>query len=294
MSGKIDGRKAVVVNSGKIYSTNTDFAMRYGYPDAAHSIWDGMADKRSPLANGEEVTLLVSGPHSSHRNVPILWIVEKPNGDRYIIGEDGLDFIKEPDVLALIANLSTRLTEVERKLAKVDGMEPPAPVKQERLQTKPLTRDDVIALAKENVEVLTIRYSSPSARTEFVVNRGKRTVVALRYYCGMVVNRGIAKCAPDDTFNVHIGRAIALRRALGLDVPDYYVNAPKPTEARVGDVVLFRSVVSDRSFVTTLTERCPHNDGDEAYGNNAFYHSKCGGWIADKQYTVIDDSREEV
>src|SRR5690606_16781160 len=71
---------------------------------------------------------------------------------------------------------------------------------------------------------------------EFVVNREKRTVVALlvHRFDGSkrqpVIARGIAKCAPDDCFNVHIGKVIALRRALGLEVPDEYLNAPQPTE----------------------------------------------------------------
>ena len=54
---------------------------------------------------------------------------------------------------------------------------------------------------------------------------------------GKVYARGIAKCSPDDCFNVHIGKAIALRRALGEDVPHEYINAPQPTEVRVGDII---------------------------------------------------------
>src|SRR5699024_6527622 len=74
---------------------------------------------------------------------------------------------------------------------------------------------------------------------EFVVNKEKRTVVALLrgWGSGTIVKRGIAKCAPKDCFNVHIGKAIALRRALGLEVPDEYLNAPQPTEVREGDIV---------------------------------------------------------
>ena len=55
--------------------------------------------------------------------------------------------------------------------------------------------------------------------------------------------RGIAKAAPDDCFNVHIGKAIALHRALGLEVPDEYLNAPQPTEVRVGDAVRLSSMI---------------------------------------------------
>jgi hypothetical protein len=116
------------------------------------------------------------------------------------------------------------------------------------------TRAEVIELAKRDVEnridgdgYFNLRIDNEIVGTyttrkcEFVVNRQKRTVVALIVDTSnsKVIRRGIAKCAPGDCFNIHIGKAIALRRALGLDVPDYYVNAPQPTEAQVGDVVRF-------------------------------------------------------
>ncbi|MGF9711650.1 hypothetical protein [Paenibacillus naphthalenovorans] len=129
---------------------------------------------------------------------------------------------------------------------------------------KPLTRDDVIERAKADVaELITtdIPFMVPALSgekqsfypdtdgflgacdvVEFVVNRDKRTVVALiREIDGEVWARGIAKCAPGDVFNTHIGRAISLRRALGLEVPDEYVNAPQPTEVKAGDVVRLRN-----------------------------------------------------
>nr|MDF9460586.1 hypothetical protein [Bacillus pumilus] len=98
-------------------------------------------------------------------------------------------------------------------------------------------RDEVVAQAKEDVKYLVRRCFT--ARTEFIVNAEKRTVVAIRkaFGNGRVISKGIAKCAPDDCFNAHIGKAIALRRALGLEVPSEYLNVPRPTEVRVGDVV---------------------------------------------------------
>lgn len=70
-------------------------------------------------------------------------------------------------------------------------------------------------------------------RVRYIVNRDKRTVVALLELKlkGTVWGRGIAKCAPDDDFDVNIGKAIALRRALGLPVPDEYLNAPQEVSA---------------------------------------------------------------
>src|SRR5690554_4090460 len=61
---------------------------------------------------------------------------------------------------------------------------------------------------------------SHMTETEFIVNKEKRTVVALvrGIYSGDIHAKGIAKCAPDDVFNADIGKAIALGRALGLDV----------------------------------------------------------------------------
>ncbi|MCA0117385.1 hypothetical protein LCD32_00040, partial [Bacillus sp. RSS_NA_20] len=58
---------------------------------------------------------------------------------------------------------------------------------------------------------------------------------------GCIRERGISKCAPNDCFNAHIGKAIALRRALGLEVPSEYLNVPQPTDVRVGDVVNYRN-----------------------------------------------------
>ncbi|MFG3444505.1 hypothetical protein ACGFZ1_07370 [Bacillus velezensis] len=98
-------------------------------------------------------------------------------------------------------------------------------------------RDEIVEQAKVDVSGLFKR--DIGYRHDFIVNSEKRTVVALRksFVEGYVRDRGIAKAAPDDCFNVHIGKAIALRRALGLAVPDEYLNAPQPTEVRVGDVI---------------------------------------------------------
>lgn len=99
-------------------------------------------------------------------------------------------------------------------------------------QLKPLTRAMVVERAKEYVEKNANKY----IKVSFVVNEEKRTVVALEiglklgdgklseYVCG----RGISKCQPDDVFNVHIGKAIALARMLREDVPDHFLKSPLP------------------------------------------------------------------
>lgn len=115
-------------------------------------------------------------------------------------------------------------------------------------------RAEVIQRAKEVLEVwkrnsfvglgdyqnseLPSPYNHWSMIAEFVINPEKRTVVALlkcRETLRLATSR-IAKCSPRDVFNEHIGKAIALGRALGKDVSEFE-NAVQPTIA-VGQKIL--------------------------------------------------------
>jgi hypothetical protein len=175
---------------------------------------------------------------------------------------------------AEIQSLKERVTALEQ-LTK--GSDAPA--------SRQLTRDDIIEMAKRDIEALkdprdgfyTV-YSVINCFADFKINHDKRTVVALLrgYETKKVYARGIAKCHPDDCFNAHIGRAIALRRALGLEVPEAYLNAPHPTEVKRGDIVYLRNV---NEYVTAK-----------------------GGWLLDElnvqlrhnDAKVVDDTRAEV
>lgn len=98
----------------------------------------------------------------------------------------------------------------------------------------------------------------------FIVNEDKRTVVALvkGLFSGRVYRKGIAKCAPSDVFNVHIGKAIALGRAYGLDTTEFE-QAPQPDEVVPGmEVIRFNKhgdYLGDERVdsVKVLTERGP-------------------------------------
>jgi hypothetical protein len=165
-------------------------------------------------------------------------------------------------------------------------------------------RDEIVEQAKQDIKKI-VRvgrsYLTPGDTgnytyrhrvfyVEFVVNRKKRTVVALvrDARTGEVRERGKAKCAPDDCFNVHIGKAIALRRALGLDVPDEYLNAPQPTEVRVGDIV--KSKRTGR--VCKVNRFCEDEILDSTWGR-PFYIDGVGGWLGTEQVNIIDDSRDD-
>lgn len=155
---------------------------------------------------------------------------------------------------------------------------------------KPLTRAEVIAKATADVaELLAQNHpgvggegawftdadgSTICDRAEFVVNREKRTVAALLRYVELgeeddnkVWRKATAKAAPDDVFHAEIGKAIALRRALGLTVPSEYTDAPKPEEKRVG----MRVVSEDKTFRLISPPAFPKNGEAHVgafHGNN--------------------------
>lgn len=143
-------------------------------------------------------------------------------------------------------------------------------------------RDEVVEKAKEDVrELLNSAYGYDH---EFIVNSAKRAVVYLRKVVGRtsIGLRGIAKCAPNDCFNAHIGKAIALRRALRLPMPVVYLNVPQPTEVRVGDVVRGRTAFSMDTYEETVRKIA---------GGKYEYASGGYDYVDTVNFVTIDDSR---
>ncbi|KMK75406.1 hypothetical protein [Alkalihalobacillus pseudalcaliphilus] len=167
-------------------------------------------------------------------------------------------------------------------------------------EDKQRMRDEIVERAKADVEDLLQHNHTESVAggvwfvntviavktdfCKFVVNKEKRVVVALviDIHNNSVYTKGIAKCAPNDCFNVHIGKAISLRRALGLHVPTEYLNAPQPTEVRIGDIM--------KVFVWGNGVRIVNKAGG-IHGIMNMYAEK---YFADGKASIIDDSREGV
>jgi hypothetical protein len=172
-------------------------------------------------------------------------------------------------------------------------------VKEDRKFSAQLTRDDIIEMAKRDIEALKNSKDGQYYKVgyyhcfaDFIINRERRTVVALLrgVHSKKVYARGIAKCHPDDCFNAHIGRAIALRRSLGLEVPNEYLNAPQPTEVRVGDIIQWEHVDCDYQVIS-LENKFPNVIGINRDGSR---FEACGGNFYHHGMKIIDDSREEV
>jgi len=180
----------------------------------------------------------------------------------------------------------------DAQLDRIDGMtaeELTKEVQQDR-------RDRIIEKAKKDIDGLRHKESgfyrvairervfAQHCIIEFIINKDKRTVVAILrgFRTGKVHARGIAKCAPNDCFNAHIGKAIALRRALGLEAPGEYLNAPQPTRVRKGDIVESSIHGKDHVFKVEV------GSGEKPIAGKP--HADA---MYVKRAKIIDDSREE-
>ena len=123
---------------------------------------------------------------------------------------------------------------------------------------------------------------------QFINEKDSRTVVCLIRckYTSKIYHKGIAKCSPTDVFNIHIGKAIALGRALGKDVSEF-VEAVQPTEVVVGMNV--KSKNHDKTFYAHGF----HEDEklDDKYGRAiATRGINDPHWIGTEQVTILDDT----
>jgi hypothetical protein len=108
-------------------------------------------------------------------------------------------------------------------------------------------RKRAIEFAKESIE--TLKKSSNKLHylakgrfltdAKFFINKEKRTVVVLLkgVVSGDLYSKGVAKCDPSDVFNIHIGKAIALYRALDIEIPSLLLTAEHDSKVELGDIV---------------------------------------------------------
>ena len=118
----------------------------------------------------------------------------------------------------------------------------------ELIEPKPLTpnqqRAAIIEKAKKFVDEHKSKY-----RSEW--NIVGQTVQILIYDSnGMLMMFRQAKCNPNDVFNEHIGKAIALGRALGLDVSEFE-QAVQPNEVVPGHIIVWNESPDEPHEVVT-------------------------------------------
>jgi len=220
--------------------------------------------------------------------------------------------------MGIIEKMQAEITNLKERLAKLETQDEGVNYLDEIAQMnhgprglyidfkKKPTRDEVIEMAKRIVEALKRpgviningkphpweyrknlegEGSGIAYNAEYIVNKEKRTVVVLLrgFNFGDVIEKGIAKCDPEDCFNIHIGKAIALHRALGLDVPKEFLSAPQPTEVKVGDVIKHTNI-----FGEDYTAEIERFSGCLV----RYTKDRFDGIEVLKKAKIIDDSRE--
>ncbi|MFJ7951567.1 hypothetical protein ACIQZG_08570 [Lysinibacillus sp. NPDC096418] len=104
------------------------------------------------------------------------------------------------------------------------------------------------------------KYKNQCVRPIFHVNEKKRAITVLIYsaFGKQLIFKGLTKCNPEEVFNEHIGKAIALGRALNLDVSEFE-QAVQPTEFAVGQIIRTTHMALDDHEIIRIK------------GNNAYF-----------------------
>lgn len=153
--------------------------------------------------------------------------------------------------------LEQRVEELEKQVKELLEVFKPIKIGRDSIQAKPNNqlRKELIQESKDFVKDLTkyiknyykqdhsiygkIKhevYHWTYNKVEFSVNYKERKVSVKISGADGVKFTATAKCLPSDVFNVHLGKAIALGKVLGLDVSKF-TDAVQPDEVVVGHVV---------------------------------------------------------
>jgi hypothetical protein len=269
------GITAEVLDGGAQYSSYEEFARSAGHPDAVMQNNDSLVSAGN--IEGQVVQVLAKGLHGSRGHQPVIYVCMTNHGQKFLIGERGVKVMemKLSDFTTdqLYKEIERRAFEAGFKAGKTVGEQAngivgcdlggvpsvSAPVQ--------ITRDDIVGQARDLIEELIdhgITYNEEYGnvgngicqtkfyKVDFHVNEKKRAVTAVvettssdgskpSYGVQRVV--GVAKCDPNDCFNEFIGKAIALHRALGIEVPEELLNAPQPLSKQTGDIAEFEGKV---------------------------------------------------
>lgn len=194
--------------------------------------------KLSDLKKGDKVKFV--GPKNEHQSTKItvgkIYEIDEIdlNGDVMVIGDNN-----NPNSRPYFSKNKLHLLE---KVVEAETVEPVKSPNQQRAELIQRAREFVKSRGMSDGRF----YHSEKSlllNGEFIVNKEKRTVVCLLRgtQTRTVFSRGIAKCMPSDVFNADIGKAIALARALQIDIPQEFTVAVQPQKVVVGMMIQLSS-----------------------------------------------------
>ena len=135
-------------------------------------------------------------------------------------------------------------------------------------------------------------YKNQQVKPVFQINENKRAVTVLIYgaFSKDLLFKGLAKCIPGDVFNEWIGKAIALARALQIDIPVEFLEAVQPSEVVVGHKV--RGNYAKKTYEVPAFHSREHLGG--MFGRSiAIEGINSRAWVGEKQVKIIDDTNAQ-
>lgn len=194
--------------------------------------------------------------------------------------ESEYEVIIEPEQVPVVEEFPDELTPNEKRDELIKGSKRFILTKINSLKSSGFVRGGFEAKERENPKFYHLVLNS-----EFIVNEEKRTVVALLRggESSRVYSRGIAKCMPNEVFNVYIGKAIALARALEIDVPEEFLDAVQPDKIVAGMRVQGATIRYPKgiSVRTCLSVESPNVYTKESGGK---------GWLHEPYTKIINDT----
>lgn len=134
-------------------------------------------------------------------------------------------------------------------------------------------------------------YSIRTTKPEYHVNKEKRVVTVLIKGAkhGRLFEKAIARCAPGDVFNEHIGKAIALAKAYGLECPKEFTDAPQPDKVVAGMSVMYKFDVD----IYTIEGVYPGHKYDMCHTSGRYFEKHQLTRAIEEIYTILDDTEAQ-
>ncbi len=237
-------KRGNIINVGKV--TSTGHVIPY---ESCRPYWE-----TGPLIRRNSYEVIVKDTPQPRFEAPLkpVKVSRVVNPPSFVVGDKTTEVIHK-----FTAKLHELQLQFKKELEEVAlyehsrGFEAGQIAKVNNVDVSPFTlRKSVVLAAKEDVERLTKLGAKELYSVRFVMqSRASYCVTALvyrpklgqQYVADPAPDHiGVAKCRRSDCFNIYIGKAIALRRALKLEVPEEYLTVQSPSGYEVGDFVTLK------------------------------------------------------
>lgn len=216
----------------------------------------------------------------TNKNELVVDVSEDNVTDYYLVYSD--DYNRTPETVDVYELIVEDKSKIQGITIEIDAPKSPNQQRAEIIEKAKAFIEDK-KVERRDMKVYINRKTLNWVNAEFIINEKKRTVVCLIRWTKdkSLDGRGVAKCNPNDVFNEHIGKAIALGRALGLDVSEFE-QAVQPTFAK-GQLI--EGTTKEQPSANLGVRTCYGAEGENVYTDASLY-----GWYHAPYTKIINDT----